>query len=186
MSELERLAQSYDSTDVALFRWGGDSRRAVVVVDSQLLVLVVCGGSDSPQLPAFPHRETVDGWLRSDPRAIASCALGRLLVWASKRPPRNELAPGDDDAMFSMVRSAYDFQRVHDTPFNRRLIREALQTLVELDYDADIRALLEMVSDHRGNPQLRITVGDLTIYVMGCTQAAECGDDPMPVDWEAV
>lgn len=177
-TDLSRLAQAYDSTEVEIFRWTAD--RAVVVVDSQMMAIVA---TEARHLPDFQHKAVVEGWLQSDPRAIGSASLGRLLTWASKRPPRNELAPGSDDFAFMLARETYDWQLVHDTPFNRRLIREALQTLVELDYDADIQLLLELTQDHRGNAQLRMTVGDLKIYVMP-GRDAECGNEPMPGAWE--
>ena len=182
-AELSRLAESYDSTDVQLFRWSDN--RAVIVVDVTAMALVA---ADAAHLPEFPHKDVVDGWLRSDPRAIGSCSLGRLLTWASKRPPRNEIDPGSDDYAFMLAREAFDIQLAHDVPFNRRLIREALQTLVELDYNADIHVVLEITQDHQGRPQLRMTVGDLTLYVMACNAErieGEVGNDPMPGTWEA-
>jgi hypothetical protein len=182
-SDSTALTHIYDSTDVEVWRWSDD--RAVVSVERSILVVRPWAFSE-PSSWNFPHGAIVEKWAKSPPRAMGGCDLGRLLVWASKRTPLNTYAPGDDDVMFRVERDAYDIQLVHDTPFNRRAIREALQTLVEMGCEASVGITLELLTAD-GKVMMRMTLGRkrVVIYVMSCKPGTECGGDPMPVAWES-
>ena len=139
-----------------------------------------------PEIADWPAEEKLGALLALAPSMRATAILGRLLIWASRRTPwSTDLHPssGDEDApMFDIRRATDDAQRCGTGVFDRRLIREALQSLVE--NTPPIEALrLEIVTGHSGGDVLRIDAGHTTALLMSTT--SEPGSDPMPVAWEA-
>lgn len=119
----------------------------------------------------------------------ARVSLGRLILWASRRTPRDEWTPplDEDDPMFLLARSAHDAQRVGTRVFNRRLIREAAQAFVEdwqVGDETDTVGLT--VRTLPNGAVLVMELNQIEAYVMCLGETAEPGDEELPADREEV
>jgi hypothetical protein len=128
--------------------------------------------------PTAPlHMSTrVCDFLAADPEKVGSVDLGSLLVWASRRS-RRVAHPIDG------FDRAGDPQDCAGQPFNRVLIREALQTFVEVGALASIPIDVGILK-HGPGWMLRMKYGDTVAMVMSLApNSSVLGDDPMPVEW---
>jgi hypothetical protein len=82
----------------------------------------------------------------TESEAVAS--FGELLAWASRRPSsevtRHLFDPEREAPVSITIRTRHGPQRVYGYPFDRWLIREALQTFVESDCPSDQRLELRI------------------------------------------
>ena len=108
--------------------------------------------------------------------------LGHLLVWASRRMPREALDPPDaeDEGAFVMARPTSDFQSCCGHPFDRRLIRECLQAFVENREPPMLRIKIR-VAPFAGGHVMHLDGGRVQAFLMSAKPGTEVGADPMPV-----
>jgi hypothetical protein len=130
--------------------------------------------------------KTVRSWLSIKPGSEAVASLGTLLTWSSRRP--NEkitryIFDGEADAQVPhTTRSIQRPQRVNGYPFDRGLIREALQTFVETDCPSDLGFTLKLLPMDNGHI-LSIAGHGITAFIASLSLDTECGTDPMPCEW---
>ena len=187
-----KLAGIYDE-DVTVYRRGED--QAVVLLGKSALVLRPWRWYDvsyRDECPPVP--ETIEtaliGWTRAIPTHHGGSTLGALLVWASRRTPIEAQFAPDEEYMFNAGRALMDAQPCMGEVFNRRLVRDVLQTFVE-DGAVHTRGVALALLRHnsgsgsRGKPGplLAIRSEHTECFVMGLKDDVDAGTDHMPGDW---
>jgi hypothetical protein len=175
-----------------VFRWS--DTEALVIVQGAAAVLRPWqwpGEASEKPVPDVVRSQTMD-WLTRNPESTATITLGRLLVWACRRA-------GQRDDHYSDTEHDHVSWEWHDPQpcgkhaiFNRRLVREALQTFVEAGAGTGTLLSLRMFPERGKRPgregdMLVIEHGKIACLIMSCNRsdhhAWAWGPDPLPAKW---
>lgn len=181
------LSEIYDATDATVFRLG--DRAATVFGSRSVLVMRPWTWSERAAAATPEASEDMQAGIKKLLKAPteweAELELGDLVLWASRRTRRDEVAPpwsDDDVSAFVLQRRDLDAQHVGPRVFNRRLIREALQAFIE-DWEGaggmNERVKL-FVRKLDNGPVLGMSLDGVTAFVMGLSESAAAGDERMP------
>ena len=153
----------FDGDRAKLFRWS--PTEAVVVVDSAALMWMPWSGGETLRVkePDERARGIVQGLLSGQVVNEAMIGWGELVLWASR------------------IRQGLDVQLVLDIPFNRRLLREAIQHLVQVQPDADAQVKLSILDALPGSVLSIAMIGvpDHRAFIIRMVNV-DAGDDPCP------
>ena len=180
MSSNSSLVDIYDGVrDVQVFRH--PDGRAVVALGRAAVIVRPWEWNETPE-PA-PERMAIGlrECFAATGESSSHVRLSELLVWASRRGPRVEESVMDAETYETIEQFVrlQDPQRCGDYLFDRRLIREALQTWVEARTDPDALVTLRIIP-HNGQRAMTIS-GDGTDAVLMCLMDdGKRGNDPMP------
>lgn len=189
MNTEQKLSGIYEF-EMRIFRHGDDRAVMVPKAGTSLCVVRPWPWQDDPTRIAWPQLSlaqstSVAEVVNAPPGRVAAIDLGALLVWASRRREAFTRWLYDDpptERYAEVGRQAVDAQLVAGEPFNRCLIREALQTFVEAGCVASSVVMLEWAL-HGPGSLLRMRADDLVVVVMSMKRDVECGDEPLPVEW---
>lgn len=120
------------------------------------------------------NAERVNAWLSERPSASADMDFASLLLWSCRRSSlwhRHIVDNGYEE----------DAQRVGPRVFNRFLIREVLQTWVQMSVRPQDVVRIEAI--HATTPTLRLSCGGTRALVAALIEEVEAGDDPLLTDW---
>lgn len=174
----ERLTRIYCSVNAGVYSFG-DSQAIVKLDNSCVIVRPWAWGETKPIIHDYRGEFPTDDYqmiceyLAKVPDDTADMTIGSLAFWSSRRRLHSKDYPEDA-------------QYVGSKKFDRRLIREVVQTWIELGTVPTERVLIETLRATDGNPSVRFSCSGIQAIVMGLREQAECGNDPLPAEWRDV
>lgn len=180
---IEPLADLYEGLNVRVYRF--DQSRAIVRLGygSDTAVLVVRPWSWTESEPTHGayrgavssvNAELTHALLSKEPGAVAEMDFASLLLWSCRRGSLGHRAFADDGYQ-------EDAQRVGPRAFNRFLIREALQTWLQMGIGPQEILRIEAIPGTA--PALRLSHGNTQAVIAALVEEVDVGDDPLLADW---
>jgi hypothetical protein len=185
----QALCGIYDFEMRALRRGAAE---AVVIPDDGNAICIIrpwawpTDGSESawPAL-TLKMNDKIGGLVCAPAHQWGATDFGSLLIWASRRTKafrRRVFDEGVEEGYIEIDRSHIDAQSCAGAPFNRRLIREAIQTFVEVGTKAADIVAIDWLP-HAGGSCLRMRHGDVMVMVMSLKPDTPVDGEPLPVEW---
>lgn len=186
MTNLTDLASIYDCRDTAVCRRSA-TQAAILLTRTCLILRPHEWGMETGTHKWNDGSEgTLQSFLSAAPEREGTVSFGMLLSWACRRPnarvARYVYDAEAEGPVLQSTRSLHSVQSVGGYPFDRYLIREALQTFIEVDCPTDWYFELRLSHPSEGRI-LSIAGYEITAFIMSLRLDAECGNDPMPCDW---
>lgn len=179
------LVQIYDGPDIRVCRFGFDGTQALIRFGigegTGACVVRPWQWTDSQPLDSryqgyMSHQnlDLVNGWLSQKSRAVTKMDFASALLWSCRRAPREHRRRSE----WGYIEDA---QRVGPRAFNRFLIREALQTWVQMGIAP--KDVLRIEAICTPEPTLRLSSGRTWALVVALKSEVEAGDDPWLTEW---
>lgn len=159
--------------------------RSLVILGNQATVCLPVELESESDCAADKIRQAVNALVKQEPIARAKLPVVELLLWADRRATKMSSWTNVDNfgnPEVEYVREWSDSQSVHGFPFNRRLVRDAMQWLIEDKPDVSTAVTLSL-KDHNSGVSLMLECHRHRWWaiVMGLKPDTEVGTDPLEV-----